>query len=88
VTPKNLGFAEALETLGEKNAKLAKGYASCECNQSLLSPISSSLLFKTKKKGKEFVVVLLCCVYGFFLSKSKPTMAIAMIITITATTIP
>jgi hypothetical protein len=31
---------------------------------------------------------LLFCFYGFLLSKSKPTMAIAMIITITATAIP
>ena len=34
------------------------------------------------------MVVLLFCFYGFFLSKSMPTMAIAMIIAITAATIP
>ena len=34
------------------------------------------------------MVVLLFCFYGFFLSKSKPTMAIAMIIAITAAAIP
>ncbi len=45
VTSKNAGFAEALETLGEKNAKLAKGYASCKCNQSLLSPYFFSIAF-------------------------------------------
>ena len=31
---------------------------------------------------------MLLSVYGFFLSKSKPTMAIAIIIAITATAIP
>jgi uncharacterized membrane protein YccF (DUF307 family) len=34
------------------------------------------------------VVVLLLCFYGFFLSKSNATMAIAMIITIITATIP
>ncbi len=34
------------------------------------------------------MVVLLLLFYGFFLSKSKPTMAIAMIIAITAAAIP
>jgi len=43
---------------------------------------------KTKKGERGIVVVLLFCFYGFFLSKSKPTMAIAMIITIITATIP
>ena len=45
-------------------------------NQSLLSPISSPLLFKTKK-GEN--VVFVQHFYGRFLSISSPTMAIAMI---------
>jgi hypothetical protein len=43
---------------------------------------------KTKKGERWIVVALLFWFYGFFLSRSKPTMAIAMIIAITATEIP
>jgi len=74
---------------GKECKSLLKAIASCKFNQSLLSPYSFLyLLFKTKKGEREIVVVLLFCFYGFFLSKSKPTMAIAMIITITAAVIP
>ena len=68
---------------------LLKAIASCEFNQSLFSPYSILyLLFKTKKGERWIVVVLLFCFYGFFLSKSKPTIAIATIITIITAMIP
>ena len=75
----------------KKRKSLLKAIAFREFGQSLLSPhlFSPLLSILRLKKGKEgFLVVLLFWFYGFFLSKSKPTMAIAMIITITAATIP
>jgi hypothetical protein len=63
----HLGFAEALEhSLGEKECKclLFTTTTLCEFNQSLLSPISSPLLFKTKKGEMDFG----CAVFmAFFL---------------------
>ena len=44
--------------------------------------------FFITKKGKEDCGCFIVLFYGFFLSKSKPTMAIAMIIAITAAAIP
>ena len=52
----------------------------------LLSPLLFSVTFFWTKKGESGF--LLCCFYGFFLSKSMPTIAIAMRITITAAAMP
>ena len=52
------------------------------------APFFSPCFLKTKKRERGIVVVLLLCFYGFFLSKSKPTMAIAMIIAIITAAIP
>ena len=51
-------------------------------NQSLLSPLSSPLLFKTKKGGS---VVFVWHFYGRFLSINTVAMAIAMIMAIATT---
>ena len=46
----------------------------------------SQKILKIKKKKRD--VCFIVWLYGFFLSKIKPTMAIAMIIAITATYVP
>jgi hypothetical protein len=75
-------------TFKEKYKSLLKAIASCEFDQSLLSPISFRHCFRILRLKKGKVDFLVARFYGFFLIMSKPTMAIAMIIAITAAAIP
>jgi hypothetical protein len=90
VISSQLGFAETpVYTLKEKRKTIAWLRLLFFVN----SPEPSQphfflqLIFKTKKRER-WIVVLFVFIYGFFLSKSRPTIAIAMIITIMTAAIP